>query len=60
MGSPLAVDASGAGVDHTALVPVEGLAAKKKAESKKEKEKRLNRVGLSYRCGRCGHRPTSR
>ena len=23
-------------------------------ESKKEKEKRLNRVGLSYRCGRCG------
>lgn len=26
----------------------------KRAEAKKEKEKRLNRVGLSYRCGRCG------
>lgn len=24
------------------------------AEAKKEKERRLNRVGLSYRCGRCG------
>ena len=27
---------------------------KQRAETKKEKEKRLNRVGLSYRCGRCG------
>jgi len=26
----------------------------KRLEAKKEKEKRLNRVGLSYRCGRCG------
>ena len=25
-----------------------------KAESKAERERRLNRVGLSYRCGRCG------
>ena len=33
-----------------------GPAAKKPrtAETKKEKERRLNRVGLSYRCGRCG------
>ncbi|KAL1500644.1 hypothetical protein AB1Y20_013292 [Prymnesium parvum] len=25
-----------------------------RAETKREKERRLNRVGLSYRCGRCG------
>merc|ERR1719506_3028618 len=29
-------------------------AKKARAETKKEKERRLNRVGLSYRCGRCG------
>lgn len=29
-------------------------AKRQRAETKKEKEKRLNRVGLSYRCGRCG------
>lgn len=27
---------------------------RQKTESKREKERRLNRVGLSYRCGKCG------
>ena len=41
----------------TTETPAQTAAAAKKAqraEAKREKERRLNRVGLSYRCGRCG------
>lgn len=31
-----------------------GSKRKSMAESKREKERRMNRVGLSYRCGKCG------
>lgn len=41
---PADVDFAGAYADSSGF----------KGESKKDKERRLNRVGLSYRCGRCG------
>jgi hypothetical protein len=44
-------DAAAAAAAAAAAPPA---AKKQRAETKQEKERRLNRVGLSYRCGRCG------
>ena len=52
--SPLASEAAAVAVDHAPAVAEAPPAKKSRAETKREKEKRLNRVGLSYRCGRCG------
>lgn len=43
--------------DSSSITPSRAPYRRTKPESKAERERRLNRVGLSYRCGKCGTAP---